>query len=60
MRLDMELIETVRGMTVKNPIIRYPLRVVRYAVDPELNPWGLALDGWAKASMPYSYRQVPR
>ena len=36
--LDMELIETVRGLTVKNPLIRYPLRVVRYDVDPERNP----------------------
>jgi integrating conjugative element protein (TIGR03746 family) len=45
--LDMELIETAYGMTVKNPVIRYPLRVVRYEVDPELNPWGLALDGYS-------------
>ena len=45
-RLDLELIETVRGLTVKNPLIRYPLRVVRYAVDPEHNPWGLALAGY--------------
>ena len=27
--------------------IRYPLRVLRYAVDAEANPWGLALDGFA-------------
>jgi len=33
-------------MTVKRTRIRYPLRVVRYAVDPEANPWGLALDGF--------------
>ena len=46
--LDMELIETVRGMTVKNPLIRYPLKVIRYDVDPELNPWGLALDGYGE------------
>ena len=44
--LDMELTETVRGLTVKNPTIRYPLRIVRYDIDPELNPWGLALDGY--------------
>lgn len=47
-QLDLELIETVRGLTVKNPLIRYPLRVVRYAVDPERNPWGLALDGYGE------------
>ncbi len=45
--LDLELVETVRGMRVKQPAIRYPLRVVRYGVDQETNPWGLALDGYA-------------
>jgi integrating conjugative element protein (TIGR03746 family) len=44
--LDMDITETVRGMTVKRTVVRYPLRVVRYAVDPEHNPWGLALDGF--------------
>jgi len=45
--LDLELSESVRGMTVKNTRIRYPVRVVRYAVDAEANPWGLALAGYA-------------
>ena len=45
--LDLELSESVKGMTVKKTAIRYPLRVVRHAVDPEANPWGLALDGFA-------------
>lgn len=45
--LDLELRESVKGMTVKKTTIRYPLRVVRYAVDAEANPWGLALDGYA-------------
>jgi integrating conjugative element protein (TIGR03746 family) len=45
--LDLELLESVKGMTVKKTTIRYPLRVVRLAVDPETNPWGLALDGFA-------------
>ena len=44
--LDYQIIEHVRGMEVKNVKIRYPVRVVRYAVDPEQNPWGLALDGY--------------
>jgi hypothetical protein len=34
-------------MPVKQTAIRYPLRVVRYPVDAEANPWGLALDGFA-------------
>jgi len=34
---------------VKDRLIHFPIRVVRYAVDPELNPWGLALDCYAAA-----------
>ncbi|WP_404357119.1 PFL_4703 family integrating conjugative element protein [Methylotuvimicrobium sp. KM1] len=44
--LDFRIEETVRGMDVKSLDIRYPIRVVRYHVDPEVNPWGLALDGF--------------
>ena len=44
--LDLDLLESVKGMTVKQTTIRYPLRVVRLAIDPESNPWGLALDGF--------------
>jgi len=47
--LDLELQESVKGMTIKKTAIRYPLRVVRLAVDPETNPWGLALDGYGDA-----------
>ena len=45
--LDLELKESVKGMIIKQTTIRYPLRVVRYPVDAEANPWGLALDGFA-------------
>ncbi|MDX1654085.1 MAG: TIGR03746 family integrating conjugative element protein [Candidatus Competibacteraceae bacterium] len=45
--VDLEIRETVRGMDVKETTVRYPVRVVRFEVDPEANPWGLALDGWA-------------
>ncbi len=45
--LDFQIIESVRGMEIKNVKIRYPIRVVRFAVDPEHNPWGLALDGYS-------------
>lgn len=44
--LDLDLLESVKGMTVKRTAIRYPLRVVRHAIDLEANPWGLALDGY--------------
>lgn len=42
--LDMQLIEEFRGHSLKDVFIRYPLRVVRYDVDRERNPWALALD----------------
>ena len=45
--MDLDLFESVKGMTVKHAAIRYPVRVVRHAVDLEANPWGLALDGFA-------------
>lgn len=42
--LDMQVQETFRGEPVKDVYIRYPLRVVRFDVDRERNPWQLALD----------------
>jgi integrating conjugative element protein (TIGR03746 family) len=46
--LDLQLIEHVKGLEVKNTTLRYPLRVVRRDVDRERNPWGLALAGYAE------------
>jgi len=51
-QLDLELMETVDGVVVKRARAVYPLRVVRYDIDREKNPWGLALDGYA-GSGPY-------
>lgn len=42
--LDMQVTETFGGQSVKEIFIRYPLRVVRFDVDRERNPWHLALD----------------
>ena len=42
--LDTQVQETFRGMPVKDVYIRYPIRVVRYDVDRERNPWQLAID----------------
>ncbi|MBK5944841.1 PFL_4703 family integrating conjugative element protein [Halorhodospira halophila] len=44
--LDVEIQEYIDGELVKDIEVRYPLRVVRFEVDPEGNPWGLALDGY--------------
>jgi integrating conjugative element protein (TIGR03746 family) len=45
--LDARIEEHVNNLRVKRTDIRYPLRVVRFDADPERNPWGLALDGYA-------------
>lgn len=42
--IDAQLTETTNGVPVKDTFIRYPLHVVRYDVDRELNPWQLALN----------------
>jgi len=45
---DVNVKETFRSEIVKDIFVRYPLRVVRWDVDPECNLWGLALDGFYK------------
>ena len=42
--LDMQLMETFKGQPIKDTYIRYPIRVVRFDVDRERNPWRLAID----------------
>ena len=42
--LDMQMQESFKGQQIKDVFIRYPMRVVRYDVDREKNPWRLAID----------------
>ncbi len=42
--LDINADEYYAAEPVKRAVVRYPLRVVRYDLDPERNKWGLALD----------------
>ncbi len=42
--LDLQLVETLKGQVVKDVAVRYPVRVVRYEVDLEKNPWRLGVD----------------
>ncbi|MBW8833419.1 MAG: TIGR03746 family integrating conjugative element protein [Burkholderiales bacterium] len=42
--LDTQVQETQANVPVKDAYIRYPLRVVRFDVDREKNPWQLAID----------------
>lgn len=44
--LDLDISESVKGLVVKNTSLRYPVRVVSYEVNPDQNPYGLALDGY--------------
>ena len=50
--LDLDVQEYYRQTLVKHTPIRYPLRVVRMDVDKALNPYGLALDGFATGQGP--------
>ncbi len=43
-QLDLNADEYYAAEPVKRVVVRYPLRVVRFDVDPEHNKWGLALD----------------
>ena len=45
---DVNIKETFRSEIVKDIFVRYPVRIVRWDVDPECNLWGLALDGFYK------------
>lgn len=42
--LDLSTDEYYLDNPVKRVLVRYPLHVVRYDVNPEANPWGLALN----------------
>ncbi|ENT9928806.1 DUF2895 family protein, partial [Escherichia coli] len=42
--LDVAVEEYYQNEPVKKALVRYPLQVVRYAIDAEKNPWGLAID----------------
>jgi len=46
--LDVQIVEHVKGLRVKDTVVRYPLRVVHRDIDRERNPWGLALAGFAE------------
>lgn len=43
-RLDLVTDEYVNAEPVKRSLVRYPLKVVRWDKNPEINPFGLALD----------------
>ncbi len=50
--LDFEIKEWVNELNTKTVQIRYPMRVVRFDIDPQDNPWGVALDGYPAGEHP--------
>lgn len=42
--LEFRVRDTVNGVPIKEPVIRYPIRVVERAEDTERNPWNLQVD----------------
>ncbi|KAG0753078.1 hypothetical protein G6F24_013197 [Rhizopus arrhizus] len=47
--LDVSADEYYGSEQVKRALVRYPIKVVRLDIDPERNPFGLALDCYASA-----------
>ncbi|EAW8702248.1 PFL_4703 family integrating conjugative element protein [Salmonella enterica] len=45
--LDLTVDEYFHSEPVKRAMIRYPVKVLRYDIDQQKNPWGLALDCFA-------------
>jgi len=42
--LDLAVDEHYRSEPIKRALVRYPIKVIRYDIDSEKNPWGLMLD----------------
>lgn len=45
--LDLDIKEYQKGVEIKVVTLRYPIKVVQVDISPELNPWGLQLNGFA-------------
>ena len=55
--LDLSTDEYFLDNPVKRVLVRYPLHVVRYDVNPEANPWGLAIDCYRSSPKLIEYRE---
>jgi len=42
--LDITADEYYMSEPVKRALVRYPIRIIRYDINPEVNPWGMAFD----------------
>ncbi|MDU8924315.1 TIGR03746 family integrating conjugative element protein [Pasteurellaceae bacterium LIM206] len=57
--LDLSTDEYYRDDPVKRVLVRYPMHVVRYDVNPEANPWGLALNCYQHVPQRLELRPKP-
>lgn len=58
--IDTEISETVAGTRVKDVRVRYPLRVVRYDVDRNANPFGLGVDCYEPGTGPSAIKPAEK
>lgn len=55
--MDFHVKEFIRGTLVKDVYIRYPMKVVKYQVAREANPWQLALAGYVEEPIQLAKRE---
>lgn len=56
--LDLSIDEYYLDNPVKRALYRYPINVVRYDIDPEKNPWGLALNCYSGSPQRIENEQI--
>lgn len=56
--LDLKIREWYKGMKVKEVDLAFPMRVVRYDINRQLNPWGMALDGFIKLPQKINKKEI--
>jgi len=56
--LDYELTEHVKGLKIKTINIRYPIKVMATDPNPDDNPWGMLLDGFAQT--PFEIKELEK
>lgn len=57
--LDLTADEYHGSELVKRAVVRYPIKVVRWDVDPERNRWGMALDCYSEAPQRIAQPSTP-
>lgn len=53
--MDFHVVERIDNRIVKDIYVRYPLRIVRYRVPREYNPWQLAIDAYTDKPVRLAY-----